>query len=60
MDHPSRPDHPVMEIDRLVAIDVHVHLEHTGELTAADDHAKKYFGAGASRDLVAKLERFIL
>jgi uncharacterized protein len=39
-----------LDIDRLVALDVHVHLEHTGEMTAADAHAQKYFGAGASRD----------
>jgi len=40
-----------MQIDTLVAIDVHVHLEHTGELTAADRHAQQYFGAsGVSRD----------
>src|ERR1700704_1069483 len=36
---------------RLVAIDVHVHLEHTGELSAADEGARKYFGdSGAARD----------
>jgi predicted TIM-barrel fold metal-dependent hydrolase len=36
-----------MQIDTLVAIDVHVHLEHAGELTAADRQAQQYFGAGA-------------
>src|SRR5262245_24653822 len=39
-----------MNIDTLVAIDVHVHLEHTGPLTAADEHANRYFGASAPRD----------
>jgi predicted TIM-barrel fold metal-dependent hydrolase len=39
-----------LDIDRLVALDVHVHLEHAGEMTAADAQAEKYFGAGASRD----------
>src|SRR5262245_46232885 len=39
-----------LDVDRLVAFDVHVHLEHTGEMTAADAQAQKYFGAGASRD----------
>src|SRR5262245_33652736 len=39
-----------LKIDELVAIDVHVHLEHAGELTAADEHAQKYFGASAARD----------
>src|SRR3954468_21797277 len=34
----------------LTAIDVHVHLEHTGEATAADTAAKQYFGAGAQPD----------
>ena len=40
-----------MKIDGLVAIDVHVHLEHTGELTDADRQAQKYFGStGVARD----------
>jgi hypothetical protein len=40
-----------MQIDNLVAIDVHVHLEHTGAATAADEQAQRYFGAdAASRD----------
>jgi predicted TIM-barrel fold metal-dependent hydrolase len=40
-----------MNIDQLVAIDVHVHLEAPGELTAADVQAQKYFGAStAARD----------
>jgi predicted TIM-barrel fold metal-dependent hydrolase len=34
----------------LTAIDVHVHLEHQGEATAADAAAKQYFGAGAQAD----------
>jgi predicted TIM-barrel fold metal-dependent hydrolase len=34
----------------LTAIDVHVHLEHTGEAVAADAAAKQYFGAGADSD----------
>ena len=40
-----------MNIDDLVAIDVHVHIEHTGEDTAVEKAAGKYFGdSGASRD----------
>jgi predicted TIM-barrel fold metal-dependent hydrolase len=35
---------PRLDVDRLVAIDVHVHLEHTGELSAADEGARRYFG----------------
>jgi predicted TIM-barrel fold metal-dependent hydrolase len=42
---------PGLDVDRLVAIDVHVHLEHTGEASAADEGARKYFGdSGVSRD----------
>ncbi len=37
-------------LDRLTAIDVHVHLEHPGELSAADAAAAAYFGGGAARD----------
>ena len=40
-----------LDADRLIAIDVHVHLEHTGELTVADREAQRYFGANqAARD----------
>ena len=40
-----------MKIANLTAIDVHVHLEHTGTDSAADSAAKKYFGdSGAARD----------
>jgi len=40
-----------IDVDRLLALDVHVHLEHTGELSAADAQAQQYFGAGGtSRD----------
>jgi uncharacterized protein len=37
------------DADRLKAIDVHVHIEHEGEGTEADEAAKKYFGEGAPR-----------
>ncbi len=50
---------PVMDVDALVAIDVHVHLEHTGDLTAADTQAQKYFGAStAARDWNALADYF--
>ena len=40
-----------MNTDLLVAIDVHVHLEHTGPLTPSDVQAQQYFGAStAARD----------
>jgi uncharacterized protein len=39
---------------RLVAIDTHVHIEHTGESTATDAAAQKYFGdSGAARGTAA-------
>jgi hypothetical protein len=38
-------------MDSIRAVDVHVHVEHSGEDSAADQAAKKYFGeSGASRD----------
>jgi hypothetical protein len=44
----DRPAH--LDIDRLSAIDVHVHLEHTGGHVEADHAAAKYFKASADRD----------
>src|SRR5262245_27926492 len=35
-----------MHIDKIAAIDVHVHLEHEGEATASELAAQKYFGKG--------------
>ena len=40
-----------LDANSLVALDVHVHLEHMGEMTDADRQAEKYFGATtAARD----------
>jgi predicted TIM-barrel fold metal-dependent hydrolase len=39
-----------LDLDQLAAIDVHVHLEHTGEETETDKHAAAYFKGGAARD----------
>ena len=40
-----------IDVDSIVAIDVHVHIEHSGEHTEADRAAKKYFGeSGVSHD----------
>jgi predicted TIM-barrel fold metal-dependent hydrolase len=39
-----------LEADRLSAIDVHVHLEHTGAHVEADEAAAKYFRTSAERD----------
>jgi uncharacterized protein len=40
-----------MNVAGLNAIDVHVHMEHTGEASAADSAAMKYFGeSGVPRD----------
>ena len=50
---------PGFDADRLVAIDVHVHLEHEGELSATDVGARKYFGqSGASNDWTALAEYY--
>jgi uncharacterized protein len=37
-----------MNIDELVAIDVHVHLEHDAQPTDTDEAARKYFGKGVA------------
>ena len=40
-----------IDVDSIAAIDVHVHIEHSGEESATDRAAKKYFGdSGASHD----------
>jgi predicted TIM-barrel fold metal-dependent hydrolase len=47
----TNTSHTSIDVDSLAAIDVHVHLEHTGDATKADAAAKKYFGdTGAPRD----------
>ena len=38
------------DVARMSAIDVHVHLEHTGSHVEADEAAAKYFGASGDRD----------
>src|ERR1700729_2919598 len=47
-----------MDAERLTAIDVHVHIEHEGEGTAADEAAKKYFGEGAARGRAGMAEYY--
>src|SRR5450631_1089667 len=48
-----------IDVESLVAFDVHVHLEHTDEGSAADAAAKKYFGeSGAARDPDALAEYY--
>ena len=37
-----------MNVDELVAIDVHVHLEHDAQPTDTDEAARKYFGKGVA------------
>ena len=39
-----------IDTSRLVAFDVHVHLEHTGDATEVDRKAASYFKGGADRD----------
>ena len=38
-----------LEVSRLTAIDMHVHIEHEGKDTETDQAARKYFGEGAPR-----------
>jgi len=48
-----------MNINELVAIDTHVHLEHTGEVKEADRAAEKYFGSsGVPRERNALAEYY--
>ena len=48
-----------MNIDHLVAIDVHVHLEHEGALTDADRKAQQYFGSSSiARDWTSLADYF--
>jgi predicted TIM-barrel fold metal-dependent hydrolase len=39
-----------LDVNRLTAIDMHVHVEHEGKDTETDQAARKYFGEGAPRD----------
>jgi hypothetical protein len=41
---------PTIAIDRVVAFDVHVHLEHSGDMTETDAQASAYFKGVAARD----------
>src|SRR6188474_904231 len=47
-----------IDVDRIVAFDVHVHLEHTGEQTDADKHAAAYFKRGGARDAASLAEYY--
>jgi len=48
-----------LDVGRLAAIDVHVHLHHEGDRSEADEAARKYFGADADPgwDAVAEYYR---
>ncbi len=47
-----------IDVDRIVAFDVHVHLEHTGAQTDADKHAAAYFKGGGARDAASLAEYY--
>jgi len=51
------PTHSI-NVDGLVALDVHVHLEHTGEATEADKKAAAYFKGGGARDAASLAEYY--
>jgi predicted TIM-barrel fold metal-dependent hydrolase len=57
----SRPEAsgaPPLDAEALTAIDVHVHLEHSGPLSEADEAARRYFGSEADRDWNALAEYY--
>jgi predicted TIM-barrel fold metal-dependent hydrolase len=47
-----------IDVTAVTAVDVHVHLEHTGEATEADKRAAAYFKSDAPRDPVAQAEYY--
>jgi uncharacterized protein len=47
-----------IDTSRLTALDAHVHLEHTGELTEADHKAAAYFKGAAPRDPATMAEYY--
>jgi predicted TIM-barrel fold metal-dependent hydrolase len=47
-----------IDLSTLTALDVHVHLEHTGEQTETDKKAAAYFKGGADRDPKALAEYY--
>ncbi len=47
-----------MNVDQMVAIDVHVHLEHSGPATEADKAAKSYFGKSQGEPGAAALAEY--
>jgi predicted TIM-barrel fold metal-dependent hydrolase len=52
------PTTHAIDASQLTAFDVHVHLEHTGVLSDADQKAAAYFKGGASRDPAAMAEYY--
>jgi hypothetical protein len=47
-----------IDVDHIVALDVHVHLEHTGDETETDKHAAAYFKGGGARDAASLAEYY--
>jgi uncharacterized protein len=47
-----------IDLDRLQALDVHVHLEHTGAAVETDEAVGRYFGEGGDRDWNALAEYY--
>jgi predicted TIM-barrel fold metal-dependent hydrolase len=47
-----------IDTSRLTALDIHVHLEHTGELTESDRKAAAYFKGAAPRDPATMAEYY--
>jgi predicted TIM-barrel fold metal-dependent hydrolase len=49
---------PTIDTSRLTALDAHVHLEHTGESSEADQKAAAYFKGAAPRDPATMAEYY--
>ena len=49
---------PTIDTSRLTALDIHVHLEHTGEFSEADRKAAAYFKGAAPRDPATMAEYY--
>ena len=54
----SQPDRTTLDVERLAAFDVHVHLHAPGARSEADLAARRYFGSGADPDWDALAEYY--
>ncbi len=55
---PATPAPSGIDVERIRALDVHVHLEHKGAATETDAAARSYFGQGGDSDWTALAEYY--